>query len=145
MLVMNELNNSFVIYRRIMIRLKTSQIPSIKAQILKKQKNLCILCQRDLTLLKPVDIVLDHDHKTGLIRSVLCRNCNAVEGKVLRLLTRGKASNSIGDYGRRLLDYWTYWSENSREIFHPTHRTDDERRLLKNKRARLKRKKKKEM
>lgn len=63
---------------------------------------------------------------------------------MLRLLVRGKAGNTLAEYGERLLSYWEYWAENSREIFHPTHRTDDEKRLLRNKRARLKRKKKKE-
>ena len=92
-----------------------------------------------------MDVVLDHDHTTGLIRSVLCRNCNAVEGKVLRLINRGRVGNDFQEYAERLLEYWLYWKEHSRELYHPTHRTDDEKRLLRNKRARLKRKQKKEM
>jgi hypothetical protein len=41
-----------------------------KDKLFKEQKGLCAIC-KDSTKL-----VVDHDHKTGIIRGLLCRNCN---------------------------------------------------------------------
>ena len=37
---------------------------------------------------KPENVVVDHCHKTGLIRDLLCRTCNAQEGHVNTCLIR---------------------------------------------------------
>ena len=39
------------------------------------QKGRCYICRSDGYLLE------DHDHETGMVRSLLCRSCNIVEGK----------------------------------------------------------------
>lgn len=41
-----------------------------------KQNKLCGICQKDLTILKKNNVHLDHCHKTGKIRGILCLNCN---------------------------------------------------------------------
>lgn len=70
-----------VIKRRITAR----EIPILRAKLQKKQKNRCLICRRDL---RRLIAVLDHCHKTGYIRGVLCNNCNGIEGKISGLLNR---------------------------------------------------------
>ena len=59
-----------------MIRIKPKDIPIIREQIASIQGNLCAICQTKLE-----EKCLDHDHKTGKIRDLLCNNCNAGLGK----------------------------------------------------------------
>lgn len=84
--------------------------------------------------------VLDHDHNTGYLRDVLCTNCNGIEGQIWRRLHR------IGlDPKEALSNLALYWERHSAPqhggIFHYTHKTEEEKRLLRNKRARERRNK----
>lgn len=47
--------------------------PEAVAELLKIQVGVCAICQRP-----PVHspLVIDHDHKTGRVRGLLCRACN---------------------------------------------------------------------
>lgn len=45
-----------------------------KRIIMKKQSNCCDICKVDLDTVKFTPV--DHDHKTGKIRGVLCGSCN---------------------------------------------------------------------
>lgn len=63
-------------------QLKSSDVKPLRERLLKKQKGLCAICE------KPVleRACLDHQHKkrikgTGLVRGVLCSNCNVFLGK----------------------------------------------------------------
>lgn len=40
------------------------------------QRGCCAICFCDLTTLPPKHRHIDHDHKTGLVRGLLCRGCN---------------------------------------------------------------------
>jgi len=119
-----------------MIRIKTKDIPIIREQIASIQGNLCAICQTKLE-----EKCLDHDHKTGLIRSVLCRNCNGIEGKIFNLCRRGKRSRTEREYIIDILTYWTFHADNPRAIMHPNHKTAGEKRERRNKKARERRKK----
>ena len=69
------------------MRLKLTEIKKYREQELKKQNGLCLLCR------EPIDVkeaVLDHCHKTGYIRGVLHRGCNAFLGKVENNLKRNR-------------------------------------------------------
>ena len=57
--------------------MRASQIAPVRARILADQSGLCLLCKR-----KPKVPCLDHCHKDGFIRGVLCRGCNALLGKL---------------------------------------------------------------
>ena len=88
------------------------------------------------------EAVADHDHATGHVRGVLHRGVNSLLGKIennhkrygvslpmLRAMAPAVAAYIEKDY--------------SANVFYPTHRTEDEKRELRNKRARDARAKKK--
>lgn len=61
---------------------------SFQAKI-KKQNGGCAVCRKETEKL-----VVDHDHKTGLTRGLLCRNCNVMLGNAFddpKILKRGIA------------------------------------------------------
>lgn len=60
-----------------MRKLKHSEIADIRKEIAHEQHGLCCLCNTIIS-----NPVLDHNHKTGLIRGVLCRGCNACLGTI---------------------------------------------------------------
>lgn len=64
-------------------------------EILDRQNNLCAICHKK----PPVDI--DHDHRTGRVRGILCRRCNAAIGVF---------DDSI-DLLRNSISYLEYWSK----------------------------------
>lgn len=103
----------------------------------------CALCRISLRGFDSADICLDHCHVTGNIRGVLCRNCNGCEGKVFNLARRCKRDATPYWWLTQLVRYWKEHLESPSGVYHPTHKTSDEKRLLRNKRARLKRKKSK--
>lgn len=41
-----------------------------------EQKHACAICSRSFIGLKPQMIHVDHDHRTGVVRGILCQNCN---------------------------------------------------------------------
>jgi hypothetical protein len=55
--------------------------------LLKKQNNTCTICKQ----LEPIidnrnnqrrDLAVDHNHKTGKVRGLLCSRCNNVLGRI---------------------------------------------------------------
>jgi hypothetical protein len=83
----------------------------------------------------------DHDHETGLIRGVLCQNCNGIEGKINNLARRAKRQREKADFINSVLAYWACFADAPRVEIHPTHKTADEKRLRRNKKAKERRKK----
>lgn len=79
-------------------QLSRSELPEIKQKLLEKQKGLCAICKRDLTNEDSFQICLDHNHETWMVRAVLCRPCNALEGKYYRAFIRVGAKNKGMDY-----------------------------------------------
>lgn len=126
-----------------MTRLKTKEIASVKLSLLELQKYICPLCRRDLRTLPEKDWCLDHDHGSGLIRGVLCRNCNGCEGRIFNLARRAKGTGTVMLWLQRLLEYYMQHEAEPSDKFHPTYRTEDEKRLRRNKKARERRKLKK--
>lgn len=117
-------------------RIKHSEIPLVKRALLQKQNGKCALCPQIISL---KDACLDHDHKSGLVRGVMCRNCNGIEGKVFNLANRAKRGASPKDWLGSLILYWIKYETDHTGLYHPLHKTDDEKRERRNKKARERR------
>ena len=120
------------------MRIKIKDIPLFRNKIAQEQGGKCWLCDIDLSKVTPC---LDHDHRSGRIRGVLCGNCNGIEGKIANLANRAKRDKTRYDFVNRVLRYWNFFSACQREEIHPSHKTEDEKRLRRNKKARERRKK----
>ena len=109
-----------------LIRLKTSQIAGIRSAIAtKRQGNKCPLCER--TFGTKVVACLDHDHVTGLVRGVFCKNCNGIEGKLKNLVQRGRGFMSPAAFLTNLITYWEFYSTDRTGLLHPVHLTPSEK------------------
>jgi hypothetical protein len=121
-------------------RIKTAEIPIVKLALL-KENSTCRLCPEQLTI---ASACLDHDHKTGLIRGILCRNCNGIEGKIFNLANRAKRTLTPKDFLGQIILYWIKHETDQTGLYHPLHKTVDEKRIATNAKARKRRAKVKE-
>ncbi len=64
--------------------------------LLKTQENCCKICSNDFGS-KAKNITVDHDHMTGKIRGLLCRECNILLGHHEKILREG--------FEKRFTDY----------------------------------------
>jgi hypothetical protein len=98
-----------------MNKLKTTEIKSYREQQLSLQNSCCDLCG-ELVL---DDAVLDHDHRTGLVRKVLHRGCNSMLGKIENNLARSQMNIfRLRTWATNLVDYI---QTTHTDIVHPTH------------------------
>ena len=118
------------------MRMRPRDVKPTKMRLAAKQGYKCPLCMIDLKTLPEKDWVLDHDHQTGAVRSVLCRNCNGMEGKVYNRANQAKRGNTARYWLERLLKYYTYHETNRTGLLHPTHKTDEEKRIERNRKER---------
>lgn len=51
-----------------------------KLDLIEAQGGLCPVCKKELALLDPKRVHVDHCHVTGLVRGVLCGHCNPMLG-----------------------------------------------------------------
>lgn len=120
--------------------MKRSDVAAVTAALLKKQGYKCPLCGGSLKATSKKTPALDHDHQTGYIRDVLCLNCNGIEGKVFNLARRAKNDLSPEQWVLNLVKYWErHTVVQHGGVFHHTHQTAEEKRLARNKKARLRR------
>jgi len=115
-------------------RLKTTQVSGVLSQVVKKQGGKCAICghpftQRDVA-------VLDHCHTKGYIRGALHNSCNGIEGRVKKLAQRGHTGISAEKYVIGLGKYLDEHKTPKYNYLHPSHKTEDEKRLARNKKAR---------
>ena len=130
-----------------MRKLTAAETKTMRDKIAMAQGNLCPLCGGDFKeaklvkrKLKPKLIkVLDHDHATGVIRGVLCNNCNGMEGQISNRANRAKRNITALQWLRNLVGYLETCEKAQSSLIYHTHKTEDQKRLLRNKRARNKR------
>lgn len=111
-------------------RLKTTEVAVIRERLAKANNNRCALCQLPLT--KPV---LDHDHATGAVRGVLHNGCNALLGKLENNYKRYGVVN-LAAFSNGVAAYLQRHVTNQTGYLHPTYRTEDEKRIRRNTKAR---------
>lgn len=128
-----------------MQRLTNSMVAMVRVNALATQQGRCAVCKERIADLprttsgKVQAPVLDHDHNTGICRGVLCNNCNGIEGKISNLANRAKRSSTVLEWLTQLTEYLNHHSVNRTSMLHPTHKSIEEKRVLTNKKARLKR------
>lgn len=115
-----------------MRRLKASEVASFRLGLLAEQDYRCGLCGDTC---QPVEAVLDHDHVTGRVRGVLHRGCNAMLGHIENNRPRHKLTG-VARLTAFLRAIPKYLAAEQHEVQYPTHRSGDEKRELRNKRAR---------
>ena len=98
-----------------LIQLKTTEVQEFRDKLLQEQNNRCKICNKEIT--ENSGIALDHQHRfskepigengAGLIRGVLCRNCNLLEGKIWNQSRRFGISNKqdLVQWLHSLIDY----------------------------------------
>ena len=111
-------------------RLKASEVSVIRERLGQQQHGRCAICQ--LPLVRPV---LDHDHSTGAVRATLHAGCNSLLGKVENNYKRYGVTN-LAAFLAGTAAYLQRHSTNQTGYLHSTHKDQDEKRELKNKRAR---------
>ena len=110
-------------------QLTQSKIKDLREEILKKQNFKCAICGKEIS--ETDGISLDHQHKisksqeigedgAGLIRGVLCRDCNVLEGKIFNNGIRYKQLRTVQsrlDWLRKLIKYY---EQEKYPYIHPT-------------------------
>lgn len=81
--------------------------------------------------------MIDHDHDTGRIRGLLHRSCNAAEGKISNAAARwGAKSASYVDIIPYLKNLVAYLEKPPKNLIYPMHKTADEKKDDRNRKAR---------
>lgn len=70
----------------------------LRGIMLIEQKFLCKVCGKDLKEEKNSNRHMDHDHKSKLVRGVLCATCNMVLGKIERAGYSQKWLHNLAGY-----------------------------------------------
>ena len=114
-------------------RLKQSEISEFRQMLIQEQGECCALCGVNL---KQVVACLDHDHRSGSIRNALCNNCNGIEGKIYNLANRAKRNRTALEFLSGLIEYIKLHQNFPFPVLHPLHRTEEEKRIKRNAKAR---------
>lgn len=111
-------------------KITRAQVRSITLKILKEQGGICPLCNEVIDLKAKDSAICEHAHDTGLIRGVVHRSCNKMEGVVYSAVGRwcvGKMDYDLVIPAlRRLADYLE--KEHYPYIYY-SHLTDEEKKL----------------
>lgn len=116
-------------------RLKTTEVAAERQRLHAAQGGKCAICQLPC---HPDSAVLDHDHSTGAVRATLHRGCNALLGKVENNHRRYGVV-SLAAFCNGVARYLAQHMTNQTGLLHPTHKTEDEKRIARNTKARKKR------
>lgn len=113
-------------------RLKRSEHATVRAQLLEKQGGRCAICKLPLTA---AQAVLDHDHSTGAVRAALHRGCNSLLGKLENNAPR-YGVRDLQSFANGVAPYLRTHAVNVTGLLYADFRTEDERRVARNTKAR---------
>jgi hypothetical protein len=94
------------------MKMKYKDVPVLRNKLLEEQDGLCLLCCSEID-----SPVLDHNHKNGLIRGVLCRLCNTFLGKIENNMVRNRITD---DKLKNICDNLFNYRNIIRDEVHPT-------------------------
>lgn len=121
-------------------KITRGQLRSVAIKLLNEQGGVCPLCGQPIDITKKGEVVVDHDHTTGLIRGALHRSCNSGEGKAFNAIGRwivGRMDYSLVIPAlRRLADYLEKPPTNL--VYH-SHKSEDDKRAVRAARERARR------
>lgn len=106
-----------------------------------RQNGRCAVCTFPET--RADKLVLDHDHETGYIRGAIHRSCNGAEGRVKTKANLGHRGVQANDFVIGLGKYLESHKTPKIPLLHPTHKTEDQKRIARNTAARNARARKK--
>ena len=124
-----------------MVKMEEKDIPQVRDMLIKKQEGICPICGKSLARTLRVNIVIDHDHSTGIVRAAIHRGCNRVEGSVWGTVSRwGKASNilQVKEVLMRLIAFWELHKTPQTDIIYYKHKTKAEKAAAYRKKVRNK-------
>jgi len=111
-----------------LIQLKAIDVSRIRNEILLKQNNRCALCNEQIN--ECTGYSLDHQHKiarevigedgAGLIRGVLCRSCNVLEGKIWNNTRRYIQPKNVQERIEFLESLISYYKQPTYQYIHPS-------------------------
>ena len=113
-------------YRNRVSKLKQKDLPEFRQKLYEEQLKVCPLCKLEIP---KGEEVLDHDHATGLVRAVLHRDCNSLEGIITNFLSRrGKGLMTSGGIFEFLSNlFWYIRRDYTHNPYHPKHRTPEDK------------------
>lgn len=124
-----------------MRKLKASEVAAFRRELWEQQGRRCRITGQPLAW---EDAVLDHDHTTGEVRGVLARGSNSMLGKIENHMRIAKLTNPA-TLSRFLAGVVQYISQQEYTgVMYPTHKTDEDKRLRRNRLAAKRRAIKKE-
>lgn len=115
-----------------MRKLKTTEVGPVREELRAKQGGRCALCKMPVSV---GESVLDHDHSTGLVRGTLHRGCNSLLGKIENNYKRYGVRH-LGAFCAGVSAYLDAHMVDQTGLLHPTFKTDEEKRLARNAKAR---------
>lgn len=121
-------------------RLKVSEVKKVREELLRRQGGVCALTHYPLD---PNDAVLDHCHTTGHVRGTIHRGANSLLGKLENNHKRYGVSLPMMLAMCRNLEAYLKQDFSAMPL-HPTHKTEEEKRIRRNTLARKRRATKKE-
>lgn len=108
-----------------LVKLKTTEIKALRERLSKEQGGICPLCGKPLN-----EPCLDHQHKlkktdepgvdgAGLVRGVLCRDCNALEGRIWNAMSRHLQPKTVAERVEFLKKLVCYYNKDPEKILYP--------------------------
>lgn len=116
-----------------------NNLKNIRAELVRRQLGKCPITKRDLRAMAPANVVVDHCHKSGVIRAALPRAINGLEGKLVNLCLRWggcKTNSEVVQMLRGMAEYIETHRTPQTEWLHPSHLSPVEARAKRNKKAR---------